>query len=362
MNKIPFSESELKVVKEIPGRGGLVTREYDRPITDKENLRMLYEEDHPLWACGGRSGAQTFCPSLIPDNVARHFVYDGTTADRMKNDPLYDGIDMFGIKWKFVPTAGGSMEDPDYPHPLENANDWEKVIKFPDVDSWDWEGGRKDAETYLQDDKWVLTYMLNGAWFERLISFMGFENAAMALIDEDQEDALKALFDKTTAVYEKIADKFAEYFPQVDMFNQHDDWGSQQSPFFSEDAANNMIVPYMRRFTDHLRSRGIAADMHSCGHNESRIQCYIDGGWQSWGPQPMNDVDKLFEGYGDKIIFTLTVNLPANMTDAEQREAADKFVDTHCVPGKKFKVNYTAGCFPFEEELYRASRKRYLEF
>jgi len=48
--------------------------------------------------------------------------------------------------------------------------------------------------TFLNGETFVLAWLINGFWFERLISFMGFEGAAEALIDEDQTDAVKAIF------------------------------------------------------------------------------------------------------------------------------------------------------------------------
>ncbi len=358
MEKIPFNESEIEVIKEVEARGA-ITRFYNRPITEKQNMRLLYTEDHPMWIPAGRASNLNFAPGVIPDNVARAFVFDGSGFDNTKGG----GIDMFGIPWVYVPVAGGSMEDPAYGHPLEDANDWEKVIKFPNIDEWDWAGSREINKEFLSTkDKWVLSYMLNGAWFERLISFMGFENAAMALIDEDQQDALKALFAKTTKLYMDIVDKYAEYFPEVDALNVHDDWGSQKSPFFSQDAAMEMIVPFMKQLTDHIKAKGFIADMHSCGHNFSRIEAYIAGGWESWTPQPMNDTEKLFEEYGDKIIITVDLKLPLDMTDEQQRDCAKKFVETHCIPGKKLKVTVDTHLAAFEKELYKQSRLAYLSF
>ena len=357
MEKIPFNESEIEVVKEVEARGA-ITRFYNRPITEKENMRRLYYEDYPMWIPAGRASNLNFCPKCIPDNIARAFVYDGSGFDSKANG---GGKDMFGIPWVFVPVAGGSMEDPAYGHPLEDVNDWEKVLTFPDINSWDWEQSRKDNVEYLKTDKWVVSYILNGAWFERLISFMGFENAAMALIDEDQQDALKALFAKTTKLYMDIIDKYAEYFPEVDALNIHDDWGSQKSPFFSQEAAMEMIVPFMKQLTDHCKAKGFVADMHSCGHNISRIEAYIAGGWQSWSPQPMNDTEKLFQEYGDKIIISVNLVLPKDLTPEQEADAAKRFVETHCVPGKKLKVNVDTSRYPtFEKEMYKQSRLAYL--
>ncbi len=358
MEKIAFDESELVVLGEVEARGA-INRTYKRPITDKENMRMLYNEAHPMWIPAGRSGSLSFSPMVSPDNIARAFVADATGFDNKKYG---GGKDMFGIPWVYIPVAGGSMEDPDYKPLMDDVNDWEEAITFPDINSWDWEKCREENKDYLKSDKWVVCTLLNGAWFERLISFMGFENAAMAMIDEDQEDALKALFAKTTKLFMDMVDKYAEYFPEINAFNVHDDWGSQKAPFFSQDAAMNMIVPYMKQLTDHIKSKGLVADMHSCGHNISRIEAYIAAGWQSWTPQPMNDTEKLFQEYGDQIIITVNLVLPPDLTEEEQRDAAKRFVETHCVPGKKLRVNYDTHLKAFEKELYKQSRLAYLSF
>ena len=78
---------------------------------------------------------------------------------------------------------------------------------------------------------------------------MGFEDAAVAIIDEDQQDALKELFDKLSDLYVKLVDKFVEYY-NVDGFLIHDDWGTQRAPFFSVDVGREMLVPYMKKVTD----------------------------------------------------------------------------------------------------------------
>ena len=44
------------------------------------------------------------------------------------------------------------------------------------------------------------------------------------------------------------------------------------------EVAYELFVPYMKQLTDHIHSKGRVATLHSCGHNEERVQCYIDGG------------------------------------------------------------------------------------
>ena len=357
---IPFDPKELEIKRRamsfnpnVPG-----TALFDFPVSEREALLSLYNKGEAVWLpYGVESGL--FCPSVIPDNIARGFVFE---AQRWP-EPYTTHDDMFGVNWTYVPTVGGSMETPGIPHPFDDVNDWKEKLKIPDPYAWDWDASAKMNNDYLKNNgKANMFWFLNGATFERLISFMGFENAAMAMIDEDQQDALKALFAKTTKLYMDIVDKYAEYFPEVDALNVHDDWGSQKSPFFSQDTAMEMIVPFMKQLTDHIKSKGFIADMHSCGHNDSRIEAYIAGGWQSWTPQPMNDTEKLFQEYGDKIIITVDLVLPLDLTEEQQRDAAKRFVETHCVPGKKLKVTVDTHLAAFEKELYKQSRLAYLSF
>ena len=54
---------------------------------------------------------------------------------------------------------------------------------------------------------------------------MGFVNAATALIDDDQKDALHELFEATTDLGIRLVDKFVEHYDYIDGFTIHDDWG-----------------------------------------------------------------------------------------------------------------------------------------
>jgi hypothetical protein len=148
--------------------------------------------------------------------------------------------DAFGIEWEWIPAVGGSIVRPGAPL-MTDVNEWRDIIKFPDIDSWDWEG---DAQKLKIDGRFSCQVsLINGFLFERLISFMDFAPAAMALIDEDQQDAIKDLFQATTDFACKLVDKILEYWPMLDGFNIHDDWGAQKAPFFSKEIAYEFFVP-----------------------------------------------------------------------------------------------------------------------
>ena len=222
---------------------------------------------------------------MIPDHVARGFVFEAVPTPREK----FGGKDMFGLNWKYIDVAGGSMSEGKL---FDDANDWREYVHFPDIDSWDWEGSAEMNKEYLASGPKIL-WMLNGCWFERLISFMTFEGAAMALLDDDQLDAIKELIHETTSLYMRIVDKCCQYY-DFPGFCIHDDWGSQMAPFFSEAVAREVFLPEMKRFCDHVHSHGKFIDLHSCGKGETRCGVFVDAGFDSWTPMAMNDTDKLW--------------------------------------------------------------------
>ena len=127
--------------------------------------------------------------------------------------------------------------------------------------------------------------------------------------------------------------------------------------FFSED--------YRKQLTDHIHSKGRVATLHSCGHNADRIQCFIDGGFDQWAPQPMNDIKKLYREYGDKIVLAVWPDPIdwANTTEEEQRAHARKFVEEFNQPGKPSTLGFGDRQMTpaFLEEVYIHSRKLFAE-
>ncbi len=203
----------------------------------------------------------------------------------------------------------------------------------------------------------------NGFWFERLISLMDFMNAAMALVDEDQTDSLHELFEATTQLACDMVDKICEYWPCVDGFVIHDDWGRQRGPFFSDEIARNLFLPHMQKLVGHIHNKGRYCSMHSCGHIEARLPVLIDAGLDTWEMQAnANDIFKLYEDYGDKIILQVTIpDFDPNDEKAAVQAARD-YVNHFCEPGKPTILS-GRNCMTnkvFAEEVYECSRKHYL--
>lgn len=357
MERIPYDPSEFRG-EYIEARGGKAPV-FHPPVTPRENTLALFRGEDPLWMPLSND-CKNFSPRLAPDNVARGFVFDG---EGPYDAALYGGKDMFGVEWVYVPVAGGSMVKPGSPMLLD-ANDWKEVIKIPDVNAWDWEGSARANAAWFEANKdYVETItFLNGTGFERLISFMDFEGAAMAVIDEDQVDAVKDLLN---AIYDRVYVPYIEnvvkYYPQIRKISLHDDWGSQRAPFFSIDVARDIFVPILQKFAAKCREHDLIFELHSCGKNEMVVPAYIEGGVQTWNGMSINDKRKLYEKYGDRFIFGVDPPAAAGDMHADPKaleEAAREFCEFYIRDGKCHAVANCMRANPdFVAAVYRISRQ-----
>lgn len=340
-----FSEKEMRVRYTVPGaRGRIDLPIYDGPLTARDNMKAAIFDRNPAYMPNYRYYLN-FTPRIVPDNEARGFIMDGGEPRRHP-----EGFkDMFGINWKFIELVGGAMVEPGEPL-LDDMNEWEEKIVWPDVDSWDWEGQRKISENLVKNEELALVPTIMNGYFERLISMLDFENAAVALIDESQQDAVHAFLDKLADLYIKIIDKYLEYFPEIDGFCIHDDWGSQRAPFFSLDTVMEMLVPPMKKVAAHIHSKGRFYDMHCCGQVEALIPAMIAIGVDSWSGQPMNDKAKLYHQYGKDILIGVdTREIPADMPEEEVKQIAREFADEFFVPGAPGMVGFNS---PIQNPLF----------
>lgn len=345
--KPAYSKQELRIVDSKPGFFGSGDIPLmDTPVSYRENMNAHYFDKDPWFV------------ATIRDTTSLQLKDYNENLSRPHG---HDAVDFFGVPWKWVESAGGSITPGGNPT-FTDANEWRDKISIPDVDKWDWEAAAKD---YKMDGRFsrIFTF-LNGFWFERLISLMDFENAAMALIDSDQQDAVKDLFGEMTNMGIKLVDKIVEYFPGIDGFTVHDDWGAQKAPFFAESTAYEMFFPFMKDFVDHIHNKGRYVTIHSCGKIEDRVHIFVEAGIDGWEMMNINDVRKLYTEFGDKLCFQAWPHDFDVNDDKAAVEAAREFVDFFCQPGKPSLLGMghrgALDCKVFREEVYEYSRKKYL--
>ncbi|MCL2136493.1 MAG: methyltransferase [Coriobacteriia bacterium] len=360
MDRISFDRKEIDNATIVPAAwpGMPDTKIFDTPVSPKENYRMLYEHKIPYWLPTW-GDSQFFAPRIDPDNIARVQIFE---ANPLAPEERTGCADKFGIPWVFVEQVGGSMVEPGNPAMLD-ANDWPDVIKFPDVANWDWAGSAAANKDFVNTNKFLSFTFVTG-FFERLISFMDFENAAVALIDDDQKDAVHSLFNALVDCYCDIIGRAYNAYGGFDGIWFHDDWGAQRAPFFSLDVVMEMVVPYIKRVREFCHSLGIFFDMHSCGKNEILVPAYIEIGADSWSGQPMNDKQMIYDKYGDKIILGMEMDVSWSFGDPPLEldvatAAAQRFIDKF-VPNFKQKPVLMGSLFGpegYSEYVYEAGRK-----
>ena len=361
MQKYKYDEKELQT-----GRTRLMFgcefTEADTPVTPRENLRLALE-GHPVWLPSTFDIGYLF-PKCVPDNPAK-----GNVSDCRLPPEELGGRDMFGIEWEYVPQVGGSTVRPGNPL-LEDANDWPALVRFPtpeQIDSWAWEEAREtNFKVLRREDAWEI--VICTGFYERLISFMDFESAAIAMIDEDQEEAIKELFDKLADLYIALIRKFQAVFgkEQIAAVCLHDDWGHQRGLFFSADTIRSMIVPYMKKVTDFIHSEGMIAECHSCGKVDALMPVYIEAGFEMLECQAILDFDIVVPEFGDKLLIHVSPEVPEpDAPEEEHITAAHKFVDRMLSYGKPFLMDNYYSANPlsktFIDEVYRYSRIRLSE-
>ena len=338
-----FSPSELKNVGQVPAMFGPPVEVFDTPITPRENTLLLYRGKTPMWAPFASGDVTSLMLDCDPENRARSPRSDGSA--------IKDG---YGVEWVFVEIAGGAMVRPGSPI-CPDINRWEDYVTIPDPDTWDWEGCYERNKARLSPDR--ATYIaVPGCLFERLIAILDFENAALALIDDDAKESVHRFFRAVTDVHKKFYTNCKKWF-NADIVNFNDDWGSQRAEFFSEDVAREMLLPYVKELTDHVHSLGMYWDLHCCGFVEHFVPLFIEAGEDSWGGQPLNDKPKLKRMYGDRFIFTDSPKVRPDMTDAEKDAAVEAFMAGPCADNRLLIEHSVSP--DMRRRIYEASRKNY---
>lgn len=350
--KIPFQKSEMQSGEvfpaPFPGAPGILRPSY--PISPRENfLRTL--AGHPVWLSSDRE-LMMFAPSTIGENTVRGMVIE----TRRVPAEQFGGKDFFGVEWKYVPEQNGSMVVPGKPL-MEEACEWREKVIFPDMSKWDWEECAERNSPLLDQDRIIKTPLYTG-FFERLVSFMDMEGALIALIDEEQQEDVRELFDALADFYIEYLRNMKKYF-SIDMVWFHDDWGSQRAPMFSFKTAEEMIVPSLKKVVDGAHKEGIIFEFHSCGKIDDLVPLIVEAGSDMWDGQAMNDKAALSRQYRGKLGIEVDTEIPPGMKDEDLRIYLRDLIEKHA-PGiflsKTFRADPRLTPFAYEE-----SRKLYYQ-
>lgn len=353
MEKVPFSPAELVPVGHYPtGRPGEPALPVmDSPISARDNLLGLLSGGEALWM-PHQGERLLFNPSLLPDCVARGFVMESRPFDMRS----FGGRDMFGVTWEFDPAARGSMVRQGDPL-VKDLSRWEEQVEFPDPDGWDWAASAEENRELLSSGLTVVCTVFTGL-VERLISLVDMGNAMVALIDEDEQEAVHRLFDRLCGLYDTLFRNLKRWYG-CDGIWFHDDWGSQRGPLFSPDTGREMVLPYLKRIVASAHRYGMFFELHSCGKNEQMVPLMIEAGVDMWAGQEINDKEMLAQAYPKGILFGVEPRpLPPDADESAVRAEICRLLDAF--PARNVFIGMHRNVHPLEYQiLYEESRRRY---
>lgn len=274
-------------------------------ITMKENYMMALEHKKPEWT-----------PVFYYDNAVVGFCF--SIGPWFEKGPEGGGYDGFGIRW-VNPASGGGTPIPapdEFILDSETIVDWKKIVKFPNVNDFDWEGESKNDLKGIDRNEKSVDFGSGNGPFERLAALMGFEEALMAMAEEPEacSDLISAIVDYKIQVVEKVA-KY--YKPET--FTNYDDVATERGLFMSPKTYRELIKPHTKRFYDAVKAYDMVPVQHTCGYAQDIIEDFIEIGAAAWTPvQPTNDIVGIQEKYGDKItiIGGFNTNGPAGAVGA----------------------------------------------
>lgn len=346
------------------------TDRFYRPIPVYENFKMLFRGETPYWIPNNGwffCDTQEFRPRQGKDCRAHHQCLDGgPLIDYTKIPKLQRGWFNLPLEWE--PLSCGATVRPGNPT-LEDMNDWKEVLQWPSLEEIDFDEMKRMNETYLGTDRINQLGIHLGFW-ERMMCLMDVSNAAIALVDEDQEYAVQSFLDK-------LSDFYCDYITRVSKIGRidsvmiHEDWGTNNSAFFSLDTARKFFVAPIKKVVDTCHSLNIIYEHHCCGKAQALAPAMVECGTDYWFPQStINDVDKLIEDFkNDHLTFAVgNPVLPKGSSEEEVRKIAKEFVDKYKDKGVLFCADSSTTRIPghdhslfpiFRDAVYEFSRQAY---
>ncbi len=236
-----------------------------QPITPIENFRRVAARQDPLWVPNSLSDFQ----NLLFQNLAIGEQIGPDMSKKPTED--YDFYDWFGVPLRWCVSAGGATNKPGT-HLLEDITRWEKKIRFPDLNDWDWQ---TKADAFLKNDynpNKVVHIDLHNGLIQRLIAVLGGYTEGMYALALEPE-AVRDFFERLSLHMIELVDLLCSLYP-VSLMTIHDDWGTEKDTFFSPKMMEELVFEPTKRIIDHIKSKGVSFMLHSCG-NVTRFIPYM---------------------------------------------------------------------------------------
>ncbi len=258
-------------------------------------------------------------PEWVPNEMT-DVVMAGGMLETFENGPPGGGLDGFGVEWRSSVSANGQAVPAAGKIVLDDIAKWEDIVKFPDLDAYDWEGQAAFQLSGCDRTSKVVEYGCWNGQFLRMTHLMGFENALCALHEEPE--ACAALLSAITDYKIRLVERIAQYF-RPDIITNFIDVAMERGLFMSPAIYRELISPQHKRLNDAIKSHGIIPFVHCCGKCEDIVPDFIEEGFAAWSSaQPINDIAGILKKYGNRfsVIGGYNTNGRPGLPDATDEE------------------------------------------
>ena len=253
-----------------------------------------------------------------------------------KFDPYGTGPDAWGVMWTNQgpnPVVDGNTVAKDFKL-FDDMDEWKDKVKFPPLDFMPIEQIFQGmcAGMHVNPETDVVSCLILSGQFERMNQLIGMENALCAFYE--YPDEVHEFFE-AMCEYKLKCIELAHKYLKPDVIHMHDDWGTNNNMFFSPEIWREFIKPLEKRYADRIHELGMLYMHHSCGYITQIIGDLVEVGVDIIEPMNVsNDIDSIFEQYGDKIticgcIDNQVLDHPDTTEEgirAEVRKTMDKYV------------------------------------
>jgi len=241
----------------------MVLPKFDYPITPVENFKRSSFHQKPMWVPNPTLDCQSISPNdmILPTDAVKGQCVCMDFSNPHTAD--YTFTDWFLTDWTYVHSAGGPMLTPGFSL-CDDVLEWEKHVKFPKFDDWDWETFHKNYMKNEYDETKALSVDIGLGCTERFVSIMGGYTEAM-LAFATEPDACKDFFEAFIDHEIEQFDRMMKLYP-ITRLTYHDDWSNERDTFFSPAMLEYMLMAPTKRFIDHVKAAGCVFEFHCCGN------------------------------------------------------------------------------------------------
>ncbi|MBR5869149.1 MAG: hypothetical protein IKZ21_06850 [Clostridia bacterium] len=312
-----------------------------KELTTRERMSLIFDHQEPdripMIDSPWQGTLSRWKREGMPEGVdyTDYFGLDKIARFQPDNSPRYEAreISNDGIARVYTTKWGTTQREligedttPEFlDYKINTPEAWEeaKARMLPTPDRIDWDYLKKNYPIWEEQGYWKYANFWFG--FDVTHSWMaGTETILMAMIEEPEwcVDMFNTYLDVCIALYEKVLDQGYKF----DAIWWWDDMGYKHNQFFSRSMYRELLKPVHQRAIDWAHSKGMKAQLHSCGDVNPFVPDLVDMGLDALNPLEVKagmEPLELKAQYGDKLVLhggidALLWNEPERM-EAEMR-------------------------------------------